>query len=106
MRVGSGSCSGASRGESVIGKDCGVDGAAIEEIACILAVSFLIYFELRENPKTPLAKQRDPDFTERMIRPGFLDIESRQNLIELARDGWAAHRLARRANALVLLDDG
>ena len=41
-----------------------------------------------------------------MIRPGFLDIKSRQNLIELARDGSAAHRLARRANALVLLDDG
>ena len=61
---------------------------------------------LRENPKTPLAKRRDPDFTERMIRPGFLDIELRQNLIELARDGSAAHRLARRANALVLLDDG
>ena len=40
-----------------------------------------------------------------MIRPGFLDIELRQNLIELARDGLAAHRLARRANALVLLDD-
>ena len=39
-----------------------------------------------------------------MIRPGFLDIESRQNLIELARDGSAAHRLARRANALVLLE--
>ena len=37
---------------------------------------------------------------------GFLDIELRQNLIELARDGSAAHRLARRANALVLLDDG
>ena len=62
--------------------------------------------QLRENPKTPLAKRRDPDSTERMIRPGFLDIESRQNLIELARDGSAAHRLARRANALVLLDDG
>ena len=61
---------------------------------------------LRENPKTPLAKRRDPDSTERMIRPGFLDIELRQNLIELARDGSAAHRLARRANALVLLDDG
>src|SRR5664279_5427963 len=41
-----------------------------------------------------------------MIRPGFLDRESRQDLIELARDGSAAHRLARRANALVLLDDG
>ena len=65
-----------------------------------------LYPELRENPKTPLAKRRDPDSTERMIRPGFLDIESRQNLIELARDGSAAHRLARRANALVLLDDG
>ena len=41
-----------------------------------------------------------------MIRRGFLDAESRQDLTELARDGSAAHRLARRANALVLLDDG
>ena len=41
-----------------------------------------------------------------MIRGGFLDPELRQDLIELARDGSAAHRLARRANALVLLDDG
>ena len=41
-----------------------------------------------------------------MIRSGFLDSESRQDLIELAQDGSAAHRLARRANALVLLDDG
>ena len=41
-----------------------------------------------------------------MIRPGFLDSESRCDLIELARDGSVAHRLARRANALVLLDDG
>ena len=41
-----------------------------------------------------------------MIRPGFLDSESRDDLIELARDGLAEHRLARRANALVLLDKG
>ena len=41
-----------------------------------------------------------------MIRAGFLDRESRRDLIELARNGSAAHRLARRANALVLLDDG
>jgi transposase len=41
-----------------------------------------------------------------MIRAGFLDPESRRDLIELARDGSAANRLARRANALVLLDDG
>ena len=41
-----------------------------------------------------------------MIRAGFLDRESRRDLIELARNGSVAHRLARRANALVLLDDG
>jgi hypothetical protein len=41
-----------------------------------------------------------------MIRPGFLDPASRQDLTELARDGAVPHRLARRANALVLLDDG
>ena len=41
-----------------------------------------------------------------MIRGGFLDSESRKDLTELARDGSATHRLARRANALVLLDDG
>ena len=41
-----------------------------------------------------------------MIRAGFLDSKSRQDLIELTQDGTAAHRLARRANALLLLDDG
>src|ERR1039458_2900000 len=41
-----------------------------------------------------------------MIRPGFLDSESRDDLIELARDGLAEHRRSRRANALVLLDKG
>ena len=41
-----------------------------------------------------------------MIQAGFLDPESRRDLIELARDGSVPHRLARRANALVLLDQG
>jgi transposase len=41
-----------------------------------------------------------------MIRAGFLSPEDRIDLIALARDGSAAHRLARRANALVLLDAG
>src|SRR3954454_4268114 len=41
-----------------------------------------------------------------MIRGGFLTAEGRQDLTELARDGLAEHRLARRANALVLLDRG
>ena len=41
-----------------------------------------------------------------MIRAGFLSTEDRSDLIALARDGAATHRLARRANALVLLDAG
>lgn len=41
-----------------------------------------------------------------MIRRRFLDQASRCALLELARDGSVEHRLARRANALVLLDDG
>lgn len=41
-----------------------------------------------------------------MIRAGFLDAESRQDLIDLARDGTVEHRLGRRANALLLLNDG
>jgi transposase len=41
-----------------------------------------------------------------MIRAGFLLAADRLDMIALARNGAAAHRLARRANALVLLDDG
>lgn len=41
-----------------------------------------------------------------MIRGGFLTPEDRKDLVELARDGSAEHRLGRRANALVLLDEG
>ena len=41
-----------------------------------------------------------------MIRAGFLDERTRDELIELARSGSVKHRLARRANALVLLDRG
>jgi hypothetical protein len=41
-----------------------------------------------------------------MIRSGFLSAEDRRHLIALVRNGSAASRLTRRANALVLLDDG
>lgn len=41
-----------------------------------------------------------------MIRGGFLTDEERKDLTGLARDGTVEHRLARRANALVLLDQG
>ena len=40
-----------------------------------------------------------------MIRGGFLIEEDRKALIALARDGLAAGRVTRRANALVLLDN-
>src|SRR6202795_3469527 len=41
-----------------------------------------------------------------MIRGHFLSEEDRNKLIALARDGSVASRVTRRANALVLLDDG
>jgi transposase len=41
-----------------------------------------------------------------MIRAGFLSPQDRSALVRLARDGSAAHRLARRANALLSLDRG
>jgi hypothetical protein len=41
-----------------------------------------------------------------MICAGFLSTTERTELIDLARDGLVEHRLARRANALVLLDQG
>lgn len=41
-----------------------------------------------------------------MIRGGFLSEDDRSKLIALARDGSTVSRLTRRANALVLLDNG
>jgi transposase len=41
-----------------------------------------------------------------MIRGGFLSPDERLRLMAVARDGLAEHRVARRANAIVLLDKG
>ena len=41
-----------------------------------------------------------------MIRGGFLSAIDRRVLIGLARDGLEEHRVARRANAIILLDQG
>ena len=41
-----------------------------------------------------------------IIRGGFLSAVERKDLVSLVRDGLAEHRLARRANAILLLDDG
>ena len=56
--------------------------------------------------RSPLRISSARDSSPRMIRAGFLDPESRRDLIELTQDGSVEHRLARRANALLLLDDG
>lgn len=41
-----------------------------------------------------------------MRRGNFLDADSRQRLLDMARDGSSPHRLSRRANGLLLLDGG
>src|SRR5436305_2182616 len=41
-----------------------------------------------------------------MVRGGFLSATDRRALVGLARDGLEEHRIARRANAIVLLDQG
>jgi transposase len=41
-----------------------------------------------------------------VIRGGFLSTDERRALTGLARDGLAEHRVARRANAIILLDRG
>ena len=66
----------------------------------------LIYPDSSVTRKIPLRIGSAPILVVFMIRGGFLDPESRQDLIDLARDGSAAHRLGRRANAVLLLDDG
>lgn len=41
-----------------------------------------------------------------MIRHGFLSASERKELVSFVRNGLAEHRFARRANAVLLLDDG
>ena len=49
-----------------------------------------------KNPApSPLPSVPELDFTGPMIRPGFLDSVSQQDLIELARDRSAAYGLVR-----------
>ena len=71
-----------------------------------LSVPVLSIPRLREMAKKLLARSVWEDSSQAMIRGGFLTSEERQDLTELARDGTVEHRLARRANALVLLDRG
>jgi hypothetical protein len=80
----------------------GASKAAV--INTLLVADF--YSDSSGTRKNPLRSSFVAILVRFMIRAGFLDPESRQDLIDLARDGSAAHRLGRRANAILLLDDG
>ena len=79
---------------------------AITRSASLMPNSFAVNVLFPESAGTRTNRFPKREIGSRVIRPGFLDSESRQDLIELTRDGSAAHRLARQANALLLLDDG
>jgi transposase len=66
----------------------------------------MVYADSLKTREKFLAFRGLADSDQRMIRGGFLGQEDRNKLIALARDGSAASRVTRRANALVLLDDG
>jgi transposase len=53
-----------------------------------------------------LARLGEQDLSGQHVSPGFLSTAERKELLSLARDGSAEHRIARRANAILLLDDG
>src|SRR5258708_10520726 len=61
---------------------------------------------LIEGSKKGLAGWRKAILLVCMIRPGFLSAAERKELRALARDGLSEARVARRANAIVLLNDG
>ncbi len=69
------------------------------------AVEKVFLLRFPENPVF-VAARPDIDSAYGMRKGDFLTAEELRVLEELARDGLAEHRLARRANALILLDRG
>lgn len=65
-----------------------------------------VYRNSERRRKNRLPCESERILVEDIIRGGFLTDEERKDLTDLARDGTVEHRLARRANALVLLDRG
>ena len=75
------------------------------EVAVIRTVMFCSIPESLKIPRIPLLTVRTSDSTVGMIHRGSWTPIA-QGLDRIGRDGSTARRLARRANALVLLDDG
>src|ERR1700688_3016538 len=67
---------------------------------------YMLYPDSVDERKMSLPGRPEGILVADMIRDGFLDASVRQDLIALVRDGKAETRLTRRANALLLLDDG
>src|SRR3984893_19519184 len=65
-----------------------------------------LYPDSLKSRKKFLAVSDWTDSVSSMIRSGFLSEEDRKALTALARDGSSPCRVTRRANALVLLDEG
>jgi Homeodomain-like domain len=67
---------------------------------------FLLYPDSLSGRKTGLAGSQKAILMFGMICSGFLTAAERMELRALARDGLSEARVARRANAIVLLNDG
>jgi len=66
----------------------------------------MLYSDSLKSRDKFLAFSELTDSVARMIQSGFLSEEDRKALTALARDGSSPCRVSRRANALVLLDQG
>ena len=75
-------------------------------IAAGAGPAFKVYPDSVDGRKMSLPGRPEAILVADMIRGGFLDASVREDLIALVRDGKAETRLTRRANALLLLDDG
>ena len=72
----------------------------------VLSNRFPVLPQLIEKPRNSLTLRTNRIPSGDVIRGGFLSADDRRALTGLARDGLAEHRVARRANAVVLLDQG
>src|SRR6202035_3522200 len=78
----------------------------VRQIARIAQFVTIVYPDSLKSRKKFLAVSDWTDSISSMIRSGFLSEEDRKALTALARDGSSPCRVTRRANALVLLDEG
>ena len=67
---------------------------------------FAVILRFIENSQNDLQKSLKTVLLKIMIQADFLNTSQRVQLIEVARNGLSEHRVARRANALILLDRG